>query len=234
MVKDVEAAKAKERRRAALVLLLRYLHDNGYAESASALASESGTHLGSVDAADNVSLERIFLELEEHHLAKHGTLPKLFRRTGAPLEMEDSRPSSTGRGRGLGYDVASASGNGHNARAPATNAARRPRAAPPRRARSVDPSVLLATLPPARSTVSASRVSPSPLPRPPLRGRQRAPPPGRGRREPMCPPSPPSACPNSTNSPPPSDAISSSTTRACPGTPSRASITRSAFSRRLS
>jgi katanin p60 ATPase-containing subunit A1 len=126
MVKDVEAAKAKERRRAALVLLLRYLHDNGYAESASALASESATHLGSVDAADNVSLERIFLELEEHHLAKHGTAPKLFRRVGAPLEMEDSRPASTGRGRGLGYDVASASGNGHNARAPATNPARAP------------------------------------------------------------------------------------------------------------
>ena len=96
MVKDVEAAKAKERRRAALVLLLRYLHDNGYAESASALASESATHRGSVDGADNVSLERIFLELEEHHLAKHGTAPKLFRRVGAPLEMENLRPASTG------------------------------------------------------------------------------------------------------------------------------------------
>ena len=80
MVKDAEAARAKARKRAAAALVLRYLRDNGYAESADALDAEAASLLGGVEAADNVTLERVFLEVEEHHVAKHGTAPKMFRR----------------------------------------------------------------------------------------------------------------------------------------------------------
>eukprot|EP00740_Mantoniella_antarctica_P016193 CAMPEP_0181382160 /NCGR_PEP_ID=MMETSP1106-20121128/20571_1 /TAXON_ID=81844 /ORGANISM="Mantoniella antarctica, Strain SL-175" /LENGTH=68 /DNA_ID=CAMNT_0023501521 /DNA_START=126 /DNA_END=329 /DNA_ORIENTATION=- len=57
LVSEAEAAKSKERKRNALVLLLRYLHDNGYADSASGLQHESSVSLEQFDAADNVTLE---------------------------------------------------------------------------------------------------------------------------------------------------------------------------------
>ena len=78
----------QERKRNAIVLLLRYLRDNGYVDSAEVLQKESSLAPGSVDAADNISLERIFRELEEHHIQRFGQPPKLFRRAGETLDVE--------------------------------------------------------------------------------------------------------------------------------------------------
>ena len=44
--------------------------------------------LGKYDTADNINLEKIFLDVEEHHVGKFGRAPKLFRRVGSALEME--------------------------------------------------------------------------------------------------------------------------------------------------
>ena len=78
----------QERKRNAIVLLLRHLRDNGYVDSAEVLQKESSLAPGSVDAADNISLERIFRELEEHHIQRFGQTPKLFRRAGETLDVE--------------------------------------------------------------------------------------------------------------------------------------------------
>ena len=103
----------QERKRNAIVLLLRYLRDNGYVDSAEVLQKESSLAPGSVDAADNISLERIFRELEEHHIQRFGQPPKLFRRAGETLDVETGtaglgvgRPGQ--RGVPLGRDAAEA------------------------------------------------------------------------------------------------------------------------------
>ena len=103
----------QERKRNAIVLLLRYLHDNGYVDSAEVLQKESSLAPGSVDAADNISLERIFRELDEHHIQRLGQPPKLFRRAGETLDVETGtaglgvgRPGQ--RGVPLGRDASNA------------------------------------------------------------------------------------------------------------------------------
>lgn len=90
MVKDVEAARVKASTRDAVVLLHRHLEDNGYGESADALAREAASALAGTTVADDVSLERIFREHEEHHVATHGAPPKLYARE-AKLSGRDGR-----------------------------------------------------------------------------------------------------------------------------------------------
>jgi|Transcript_5216 katanin p60 ATPase-containing subunit A1 len=84
MAKDVEAARAKASTRDAVVLLHRHLEDNGYGESADALAREAASALAGTTVADDISLERIFREHEEHYAAKHGAPPKLYTRESRP------------------------------------------------------------------------------------------------------------------------------------------------------
>lgn len=84
MAKDVEAARAKASTRDAVVLLHRHLEDNGYGESADALAREAASALAGTTVADDISLERIFREHEEHYVAKHGAPPKLYARESRP------------------------------------------------------------------------------------------------------------------------------------------------------
>ena len=63
------------------------------------LQRESSLAPGTVDAADNVHLERIFRELEEHHIQRFGRAPKLFRRAGETLEIDAGGAAGTATGR---------------------------------------------------------------------------------------------------------------------------------------
>ena len=144
MVKDAEAARAKARKRAAAALVLRYLRDNGYAESADALDAEAASLLGGVEAADNVTLERVFLEVEEHHVAKHGTAPKMFRRverSAPPREGKDAETRDVARhhrararadaaGAPAGNTAGNIAGASRASTAPRSGAARSSSAAP--------------------------------------------------------------------------------------------------------
>ena len=68
-------------------------------DSAEVLQRESSLAPGTVDAADNVHLERIFRELEEHHIQRFGRAPKLFRRAGETLEIDAGGAAGTATGR---------------------------------------------------------------------------------------------------------------------------------------
>ena len=185
MVKDAEAARAKARKRAAAALVLRYLRDNGYAESADALDAEAASLLGGVEAADNVTLERVFLEVEEHHVAKHGTAPKMFRRverSAPPREGKDAetrdvarRHRARARADAAGAPAGNVPGASRASTAPRSGAP--PLASAPRR--SADPARADATAPGgldvAGLSVSASAAAAAPprraapvAPRPPV------------------------------------------------------------------
>ena len=58
--------------------------------------------LGKYDAADNVSLEKIFLDVEEQHIHTFGCAPKLFRWVGSALEMENAGALKGGGARDRG------------------------------------------------------------------------------------------------------------------------------------
>ena len=181
MVKDAEAARAKARKRAAAALVLRYLRDNGYAESADALDAEAASLLGGVEAADNITLERVFLEVEEHHVAKHGTAPKMFRRverSAPPREGKDAETRDVARHhRARARADAAGAPAGNTATSPARPARPRRRARPPLASaprRSADPARADATAPGGLDV--AGPPSPPPPPAAPRRARRSSPP----------------------------------------------------------
>jgi katanin p60 ATPase-containing subunit A1 len=77
--REVTDRRDRERRRALLVLTLRFLADSGYGEAAERLSATSGVSLSCVDAADNVDLPRILAEWEEEQEVRWGRRPKLTR-----------------------------------------------------------------------------------------------------------------------------------------------------------
>ena len=77
--RDAAERRAAARRRATLVLVQRWLCDQGYLEAQERLARESGVCLKKVDVADNMSLESALVQFEEYHELKFGRPPKLVR-----------------------------------------------------------------------------------------------------------------------------------------------------------
>ena len=71
--------RTQERRRACLVLAMRFLQDQGYVESLAKLQQESNVWLTKVDLADNVELPLVLQEFEEYYESKFGKRPKLLR-----------------------------------------------------------------------------------------------------------------------------------------------------------
>lgn len=71
---------AKERRKNLLVLIIRYLSDNGYVQSACNLENESGVNLKKWDLCDNVDLYYILQDYEEYHQIKFSRQPKLVKK----------------------------------------------------------------------------------------------------------------------------------------------------------
>ncbi|KAK3246252.1 hypothetical protein CYMTET_44210 [Cymbomonas tetramitiformis] len=84
--RDLEEKKNQERKRNVLVLIARYLQDQGYFDSTERLQDESNVSLQRLDAADNVDLLNIVQEYEEHYDMKFGKKPKLVRKLGGEIE----------------------------------------------------------------------------------------------------------------------------------------------------
>jgi len=76
--REVADRRERERRRALVVLTLRFLADSGYTEACQALSAATGVSLIKVDAADNVDLLRILTEWEESQEIRWGRRPKLM------------------------------------------------------------------------------------------------------------------------------------------------------------
>eukprot|EP00201_Polytomella_parva_P020671 CAMPEP_0175047344 /NCGR_PEP_ID=MMETSP0052_2-20121109/5538_1 /TAXON_ID=51329 ORGANISM="Polytomella parva, Strain SAG 63-3" /NCGR_SAMPLE_ID=MMETSP0052_2 /ASSEMBLY_ACC=CAM_ASM_000194 /LENGTH=529 /DNA_ID=CAMNT_0016311199 /DNA_START=158 /DNA_END=1743 /DNA_ORIENTATION=- len=102
--KDQEEKRHQERRRNAMVLILRHLADNGYSDSYERLCTETNLTLNKVDVADNVDLIRVIQEFEESHESKFGRRPKIVRRvvdetppSGAPPINRPLRQLSANR-----------------------------------------------------------------------------------------------------------------------------------------
>lgn len=96
--REVEERRVADRRKAALVLMLRHLSDHGYLNSIDAIQAESGVSLKQLDVADNISLLGVLQEFEEFYEVKFGRKPKFVRKF-PDVEAEGGSLSST-KGRG--------------------------------------------------------------------------------------------------------------------------------------
>lgn len=78
--KEQEQKTLQERRRGLLALIIRYLVDSGYFDSAEKLQTESGLSLKKFDVADNIDLFNILVEYEDFYSFKFGRKPKLIKK----------------------------------------------------------------------------------------------------------------------------------------------------------
>ena len=78
--RDYATQSLENRRRASLVIAMRYLQDAGFYASYDAVKQEAGVSLDQLDVADNVDLVSIVREYEDAYEAKFGKKPKLIRR----------------------------------------------------------------------------------------------------------------------------------------------------------
>ena len=107
-----EERQKLERKRAALVLSIRFMVDNGYMAAARALESESGVSLNKVDVADNIDMSSVLQEYEEFFQIKFGRPVKLTRKVSG-----SSGGSGDGEGRLPSIAAAAAGGGGNGRRA---------------------------------------------------------------------------------------------------------------------
>lgn len=90
--RETEEKRGVERRRAGLVLSIRFLLDNGYVAAARTAEEEAGISLSKIDVADNIDMASILQDYEEYVQLKFGRPVKLTRKV-----------SGSGGGRGEGH-----------------------------------------------------------------------------------------------------------------------------------
>eukprot|EP00195_Chlamydomonas_chlamydogama_P007559 CAMPEP_0202907358 /NCGR_PEP_ID=MMETSP1392-20130828/42210_1 /ASSEMBLY_ACC=CAM_ASM_000868 /TAXON_ID=225041 /ORGANISM="Chlamydomonas chlamydogama, Strain SAG 11-48b" /LENGTH=97 /DNA_ID=CAMNT_0049596195 /DNA_START=126 /DNA_END=416 /DNA_ORIENTATION=- len=78
--RESEEKRLAERRRNALVLIMRHLVDSGYIDAYEKLSTECNLSLNKVDVADNIDLLRVMMEFEESYELKYGKRPKMVKR----------------------------------------------------------------------------------------------------------------------------------------------------------
>jgi katanin p60 ATPase-containing subunit A1 len=89
--RETEEKRGIERRRAGLVLSIRFLLDNGYVAAARTAEEEAGISLSKIDVADNIDMASILQDYEEFVQLKFGRPVKLTRKVSG---------SAGGRGEG--------------------------------------------------------------------------------------------------------------------------------------
>eukprot|EP00397_Hematodinium_sp_SG-2012_P031949 GEMP01033973.1.p1 GENE.GEMP01033973.1~~GEMP01033973.1.p1 ORF type:complete len:464 (+),score=97.94 GEMP01033973.1:57-1448(+) len=82
-----EEKRLQERKRGVLVLIQRYLLDNGYVDSAQRVGHDTNISLEKVDSADNMDLLQIVQEYEDYYDMKFGKKPKLTRKVEVPGKL---------------------------------------------------------------------------------------------------------------------------------------------------
>ena len=84
--------KVVDRKRHLLILVSRYLQDNGYIESSQKIQNEAGVSLSKYDACDNVDLLNIMIDYEDAYRIKFNKSVKLVRKVN---KDEDNNNNSS-------------------------------------------------------------------------------------------------------------------------------------------
>ncbi|BFY97854.1 hypothetical protein BsWGS_00894 [Bradybaena similaris] len=78
--READEARTDSRKKNLLILVLNYLHDEGYIDSAKSLAKETSIDLHRYEVCDNIDLETILMEYESYYYVKFAKYPKITKK----------------------------------------------------------------------------------------------------------------------------------------------------------
>ncbi|XP_011412869.2 katanin p60 ATPase-containing subunit A-like 2 isoform X12 [Magallana gigas] len=95
--READELRTDTRKKNLLILVLNYMHEEGYVDSAQSLARETNIDLSKYEVCDNIDLETIIMEYESYYYVKFSKYPKITKKLG---------PQSAGDRRGGSHKVA--------------------------------------------------------------------------------------------------------------------------------
>lgn len=95
--READELRTDTRKKNLLILVLNYMHEEGYVDSAQSLARETNIDLSKYEVCDNIDLETILMEYESYYYVKFSKYPKITKKLG---------PQSAGDRRGGSHKVA--------------------------------------------------------------------------------------------------------------------------------
>ncbi|XP_053313942.1 katanin p60 ATPase-containing subunit A-like 2 [Spea bombifrons] len=100
--READELRTEARRKNLLILIMHYLMQEGYVDSANALEQETKLDLRRFEVCDNIDLESILLEYESYYYVKFQKYPKVTKRAADPDSRLNSKPQSGGKFRRAG------------------------------------------------------------------------------------------------------------------------------------
>ncbi|CAG5123901.1 unnamed protein product, partial [Candidula unifasciata] len=97
--READEARTDSRKKNLLILVLNYLNDEGYIDSARSLAKETSIDLHRYEVCDNIDLETILMEYESYYYVKFAKYPKITKKlsTQSAGAVEKRTPSKLRR-----------------------------------------------------------------------------------------------------------------------------------------
>ncbi|NP_001090643.1 katanin p60 ATPase-containing subunit A-like 2 [Xenopus tropicalis] len=100
--REAEELRTEARRKNLLILIMHYLLQEGYMDSANSLEQETKISLRRFDVCDNVDLETILMEYESYYYIKFQKYPKITKKALDHDSRVQSKPRSAGKLRRAG------------------------------------------------------------------------------------------------------------------------------------
>lgn len=80
--READELRTDTRKKNLLILVLNYMHEEGYVDSAQSLARETNIDLSKYEVCDNIDLETILMEYESYYYVKFSKYPKITKKLG--------------------------------------------------------------------------------------------------------------------------------------------------------
>ncbi|KAJ8304526.1 hypothetical protein KUTeg_018109 [Tegillarca granosa] len=80
VAREADEQRTESRKKNLLILVLNYLHEEGYLDSAQSLAKETNIDLSRYEVCDNIDLETILMEYESYYYVKFAKYPKVTKK----------------------------------------------------------------------------------------------------------------------------------------------------------
>ncbi|XP_021342843.1 katanin p60 ATPase-containing subunit A-like 2 isoform X14 [Mizuhopecten yessoensis] len=78
--READELRTDSRKKNLLILVLNYMHEEGYLDSAQSLAKETNIDLSKYEVCDNIDLETILMEYESYYYVKFAKYPKITKK----------------------------------------------------------------------------------------------------------------------------------------------------------
>ncbi|MEE6520362.1 hypothetical protein FKM82_018212 [Ascaphus truei] len=96
-IREADELRTEARRKNLLILIMHYLMQEGYVDSANALEQETKLGLRRFEVCDNIDLETILMEYESYYYIKFQKYPKITKKAVDNDSRLYSKPRSGGK-----------------------------------------------------------------------------------------------------------------------------------------